>query len=463
MGFFNRSCNGSRFPNGPLIFPLIGSLYTLNFNYPYISFKKLSDRYGKVFSLKMGSIDTIIINDINFLQKAFRDNPNNFSQRYPLQSFYFLGYHKDVLFGNGQCWRKMKNILISSLSKSKFYSIEDIINQEYFKFQEYLIYKINKNNIINFGPIFKRVSINVLLGFIFGVSFDYDDNFLSKDSFVESYNIIFEHLAKQPADFIPLLKPFNTYHVIEKEYKKCINFFQPFIEKVLKKIDRENPKCFLDYFIIQVEKDTSDSIKIEYIPYVCFDIIVAGTVTTSTTMDWMLLYLTNYPDIQERLFNEINIPSYPNFKDKSQFQYFNSIFKETLRLSPPAPFALPHLCSEDIVIDDILIPKNSQIISNLYGCNRNNFEDCDSFNPDRFLNSQLSQSNNRSLSTIASFSFGLRSCPGGNTAEALLFLITTKLYKSFKFERISNQLNNEKGIITKSLTPHQFFTKVLKR
>ncbi|KAN0039129.1 hypothetical protein ACTA71_001323 [Dictyostelium dimigraforme] len=408
----------------------------------------------------MGSIDTIVINDMDFLQKAFGDNPTSFSQRYPLQSFYYLGNHKDVLFGNGQCWRKMKNVLIFSIIKSK-QQFEDIINDEYFKFEKYLLNNGNQNkNNIDFGPLFKRLSINIFKRLLFGVSMEYDDNLLSKDfySFIESYNKIFKHLAKQPADFIPFLKPFNSYKIIENEYKKCINFIQPYIDIYLNKINRESPKCFLDYFIIEVEKDSSETIKIEYIPYVCFDIIVAGTVTTSTTMDWMLLFLTNYPNIQERLFNEINIPHYPKYNEKFQFQYLNSIIKETLRISPPAPFALPHLCSDDIIVDDIFIPKNSQIITNLFGCNRNNFDEGDLFNPDRFI---IPKSNNSS--TISSFSFGIRSCPGANYAETLLFLIATKLYKSFKFERISTLPNDERGIITKSLTPNQFITKVIKR
>ncbi|KAM9986133.1 hypothetical protein ACTFIZ_004424 [Dictyostelium cf. discoideum] len=159
--FFNRAVPSSligrggnklkcKFPSGPLILPIIGSLYKLSLKYPHLSFKQLSDKYGKVFSLKMGSIDTIVINDINFLQKSFRDNPTFFSQRFHLPSFYYMGKYQDIIFGNGPHWRKLRDILSSSITKSKSRQMEDIFNDEYFKAEEYLLKKINQDNNIIF-------------------------------------------------------------------------------------------------------------------------------------------------------------------------------------------------------------------------------------------------------------------------------------------------------------------------
>ncbi|KAM9971667.1 hypothetical protein ACTFIW_011650 [Dictyostelium discoideum] len=472
--FFNRAVPSSllvgenklkcKFPSGPLILPIIGSLYKLSLKYPHLSFKQLSDKYGKVFSLKMGSIDTIVINDINFLQKSFRDNPTFFSQRFNLTSFYYMGKYQDILFGNGFHWRKLRDILSSSITKSKSRQMEELFNDEYFKAEEYLLKKINQNNSIGMGPIFKRILLNILYRFLFGVSFEYDDNLLSKEfySFIQSYNKLFEYLAKQPADFIPILKPFNTYKEIEKEYNNCLNFFQPLIDNILKNINNDDgsePKCFLEYFISEIQKDTSNLITITDVPYLCFDIIVAGTDTTSTTMEWMLLYLTNYPNIQEKLFFEINTPNHPSHKDKLQFPYLNSIILETLRISPAVPFGLPHICTDDIVIDDIFIPKNTQVIPNIYGCNRSNIDNSESniFNPDRFL------SKDESNIGQCSFSFGLRQCPGANLADSIMFLVSTKLYKTFKFERTTTQLNDENGYLTKAFCPIEFKSKLIIR
>ncbi|KAN0018913.1 hypothetical protein ACTFIU_008847 [Dictyostelium citrinum] len=467
--FFNRSITSSlvegnkleyKFPNGPLILPIIGSLYKLSLKYPHLSFKQLSDKYGKVFSLKMGSIDTIVINDINFLQKSFRDNPTVFSHRFHLPSFYFMGKHQGIIFGSGHHWKKLRGILSSSITKSKSRQMEELFNDEYFKAEQYLLKKIkNGDSIINMGPIFKRILLNILYRFLFGVSFEYDDSLLSPEfySFIQSFNKLFELLSKQPADFIPILKPFNSYKEIEKEYNNCLNFFQPLLDKILNNFeDGSDPKCFLESFICETKKDTSSLIKLADIPYLCFDIIVAGTDTTSTTMEWMLLYLSNYPNIQEKLFNEINILNHPSYKDKIQFPYLNAIINETLRISPPAPFALPHLCTDDIVIDGIFIPKNTQVIPNLYGCNRSNINEneCNIFNPDRFLPKEGFDTSQ------CAFSSGLRQCPGANVAESIMFLISSKFFKTFKFQRTSTDLIDENGYLTKTLCPIEYHSKL---
>ncbi|KAM9986132.1 hypothetical protein ACTFIZ_004423 [Dictyostelium cf. discoideum] len=473
--FFNRAVPSSligrggnklkcKFPSGPLILPIIGSIYKLSLKYPHLSFKQLSDKYGKVFSLKMGSIDTVVINDMNFLKKCYGENPNFFSERFPLKSFYYMGKNQDIIFSNGPHWKKLKDILSIAITKTKSRQMEDLFNDEYFKAEEYLLKKIKQDNNIDMHPIFKRILLNIFYRFLFGISFEYDDNSLSKEfySFIQSYNKLFEYLAKQPADFIPILKPFNTYKEIEKEYNTCLNFFQPLIDNILKNINNNNEsesKCFLEHFINEIQNDTSNLIKMTDIPCLCFDIMVAGTDSTSSTMEWMLLYLTNYPNIQEKLFCEINIPNHPLQKHKLQFPYLNSIINETFRMSPVVPFALPHICAEDIVIDNIFIPKNTQVISNIYGCNRSNFDKSESniFNPDRFL------SKDKLNTGQCTFSFGLRQCPGINITDTIIFLVSTKLYKKFKFERTTTQLNDENGFFTKSLTPIQFKSKLIVR
>ncbi|EGC32158.1 hypothetical protein DICPUDRAFT_38792, partial [Dictyostelium purpureum] len=122
-----------------------------------------------------------------------------------------------------------------------------------------------------------------------------------------------------------------------------------------------------------------------------------------------------------------------------------------------APFAIPHICSEDTIVNfnghDYFFPKNTQIIPNLNGANRNEieFDDPNTFNPERHPSSTASH---------VSYSSGPRSCPGENMADDVLFIVSTRLYKYFKFDRTTNQLYDEYGVLTKSLTPKDYLSKV---
>ena len=64
------------------------------------------------------------------------------------------------------------------------------------------------------------------------------------------------------------------------------------------------------------------------------DLFNAGTDTSQNTLMWMLLFLANYPEIQERIYQEINESigdRIPIQDDKSSLPFTYSFIKETLR------------------------------------------------------------------------------------------------------------------------------------
>ena len=62
---------------------------------------------------------------------------------------------------------------------------------------------------------------------------------------------------------------------------------------------------------------------------------MAGTETTSSGLRWALVYLVNYPDIQEQLFQNIieNVgrDNIPTLKDKTKLPFVDAFIMEVLR------------------------------------------------------------------------------------------------------------------------------------
>ena len=73
----------------------------------------------------------------------------------------------------------------------------------------------------------------------------------------------------------------------------------------------------------------------EYLASVIFDLFAAGSGTTTTSLRWALVCLVNYPDIQERLFKEIqehvgtNRP--PSVQDRTSLKFVEAFYMEVLR------------------------------------------------------------------------------------------------------------------------------------
>ena len=68
---------------------------------------------------------------------------------------------------------------------------------------------------------------------------------------------------------------------------------------------------------------------------VLLDFFGAGTETTSSALRWALVYLVNYPDIQELLFQNIRdivgTENLPSVQDKTKLPLVEAFIMECLR------------------------------------------------------------------------------------------------------------------------------------
>ena len=118
---------------------------------------------------------------------------------------------------------------------------------------------------------------------------------------------------------------------------------------------------------------------------------MAGTDTTATTLLWALLYFIYYPDVQERLWEEINdvigMLRLPTLEDRDKMPYCEAVITETLRLSNTVPLSIAHSASRDFNIRGFTIPKGAMLIPVLasYTADPVMFPEPDVFKPDRFI------------------------------------------------------------------------------
>ena len=96
-------------------------------------------------------------------------------------------------------------------------------------------------------------------------------------------------------------------------------------------LDLKDPRDFTDSMLIEINKTTDKSSSfygesgIENLRNTLFDLFLAGSETTSTTLTWAALYMVRYPQIQKKVQEELdqvvgqNRP--PSIKDKPNLPY----------------------------------------------------------------------------------------------------------------------------------------------
>lgn len=168
------------------------------------------------------------------------------------------------------------------------------------------------------------------------------------------------------------------------------------------------------------------------------DLFVAGIDTTSTTMEWAMAELLHNPSKLARLRKELE-QIHGKFgqieeSDASKLPYLRAVVKEILRLHPSVPFLVPHKSKDDGELGGFMVPKNAQILVNVWSIGRNSsiWDNPNSFEPERFLESEI-DFKGRDFELVP-FGAGRRICPGLPLASRSIHYIMASLLHHFNFK-----------------------------
>ena len=120
--------------------------------------------------------------------------------------------------------------------------------------------------------------------------------------------------------------------------------------------------------------------------------------------------------------------------DMDRLPYFQAFVKETLRLHPAGPLLLPFKAKNDVEICGFTIPRNSNVVINMWAIGRDPrfWEDPSSFLPERFLESKIDY-RGQDFEYIP-FGAGRRICPGLPLAVRLVQLELASIVHNFNWK-----------------------------
>jgi cytochrome P450 len=118
-------------------------------------------------------------------------------------------------------------------------------------------------------------------------------------------------------------------------------------------------------------------------------LFAAGHETTSNALAWIWYLLSQHPEIEARLHDEVDrvLAGRPaQIGDLPQLNYVRMVVKEAMRLYPPAWVLNARQPITDVDIDGHIIPKGANIFVSPYAVQRNPryFTDPLKFDPERF-------------------------------------------------------------------------------
>jgi len=166
----------------------------------------------------------------------------------------------------------------------------------------------------------------------------------------------------------------------------------------------------------------------------CRGLITAGFDTTSVSLTLLLCRLASYPDIEQKLRDEIESVIgnrlVPTYEELQVMPYLRMVVKESLRLNNPVAI-LSRRTLESDVIGDYEVPPQSNVVYCPAAINRNQhtFADACRMKPERFAQGS------EEASTVMPFEGGPHMCVGHRLATLEIEAVLCMFYQRFRITK----------------------------
>nr|AIL94124.1 cytochrome P450 CYP3036A1 [Tigriopus japonicus] len=441
------------FPPGPYGWPLVGYYPLIKDSNLSNGLAKLQDIYGPVFSINLGPSERyVIIGDYDILEEAFKDY--TLTPRPSLIQWYNeyirhgdgYEYSRGLIFSKGEEWKEQRRFTLRNLRDFGFgkSGMESLIKMEVEELLEIMETEVGTD--VPFKNKFYASVINALWTILNGERVGLNDPTLKE--VIHYVNEIVSQDMNNLINVFPAIrhvsKEWSGFNKAMKPAFKILEYIKNTISEHQKTHDpNSQARDFIDVVLNKIHESQDDpnssfhgQLGLQNLEAGVLDLFIAGIETTSTALVWSCLILVTFPEIQEKVYQEIqkNVGSnrLPSMDDKAKMPYTEAVMQEILRFSCIAPLGIFREADRDVKVGDYFLPKGTVVFSHLYAIVNDPkvFPNPERFDPTRFLdeNGQFKRNDKNVV-----FSTGKRDCLGKTLAIAELFLFLTGLVQKFQF------------------------------
>ncbi|XP_030512714.1 flavonoid 3'-monooxygenase CYP75B137-like [Rhodamnia argentea] len=486
LGFFawfrRRRDATAPLPPGPRGLPFLGYLPFLGTNL-HRKFAELAESYGPIFKLQLGSKLYVVVNSPSLAKEIVRDQDMTFANRDPNIAASIITYGaRDIAFSSqGPYWRNLRKLFIRQImSNASLDACYDLRKQEVRKGLSDLHRKSGVP--VDIGEWALLILINAIMAMLWGGTLTGEKGEAMGVEFRKVVTKLMGLLGTpNVSDFFPALAWLDLQGV-ERDMKRVHHWLDDFIQSVVdcategrtdemfeqKKGEsktNEQKKDFLQIFLdleMDLEDDQSPTDKNGALKAILTDIVVGGTDTVSTMVEWVMAELLHKRNVMSKVVHELTVVL---GEDKMveehhlpKLKYLDAVIKETFRLHPPVSLLVPRTPHASCVVGGFTIPKGSNIFLNMAYIHKDPriWDKPLEFRPERFLENPSEYDLSGNNFKYMPFGSGRRICAGLPLAERMLTYVLASLLHSFEWELplgTELELSDKFGLVVKKMNP----------
>ncbi|XP_018844181.2 dimethylnonatriene synthase-like [Juglans regia] len=457
-------------PEPPGALPLIGHLHLLRGQdqEPVARILGgLADRFGSLFSLRLGHQHRLlVVSSAEMVKECLATNDKIFATRANLAVGKYLGYNNAIfaLAPYGQYWRDVRKISIQELLSNHAVEMRKPLRSSEVESLIKDVHSLATNNkVVNISDRLEEMAFNIILKVLVGKRFS-SGEYAEKNS---EANLIRSGIKEALylsgvfvlSDAIPYLEWMDFQgHVssMKQTAKKIDSVLEVWLAEHLRQkreresTDGDHQSDLMDAMLSSLPEDAviSGHTRDTIIRATTMILILTGAGSTAVALTWALSLLLNNPTVLKAAQEEIDIhvgkDKWVQESDIKNLNYLQAIVKETLRVNPAGPVTGIREAMEDCTLGGYHVSKGTRMIINIWKLHRDPrvWPNATEFRPERFMKTSHHDHADSSMSSDANvlgqqfeyapFSYGRRSCPGGNFGLQVVCLALARLLQGFE-------------------------------
>nr|XP_056708822.1 cytochrome P450 1B1 [Euleptes europaea] len=437
-----RRRGGRPEPPGPFAWPLLGNAAQLG-RAPHLAFARLAATYGEVFRLRLGRWPAVVLSGERAIRQALVRQGAAFAGRPAFPSFALVSGGRSLAFGGySEAWRLRRRAARGAVRGfAARRRLERPLVAEARAAVRVLARASAGGAFVDPARALLVAVASLMSALCFGRRYSHADPEFRR---LVGRNEQFGRAvgAGSLVDALPWLRRFpNPVRSAFRAFRALNHDFHGFVRRQFAEHQRrlrpgEAPRDLMDAFLRL--QQAQPRLQLEHVPATLTDLFGASQDTLSTALQWLLLFLVRYPEVQAKLQEEIDKVvgrgRLPCAEDQPHLPYVMAFLYESMRFSSFVPVTIPHATTVDTTLMGYHIPKNTVIFVNQWSVNHDpvKWPAPEDFHPARFLD-ENGFLNKDLTSSVMIFSVGKRRCIGEELSKVQLFLFIAILVHQCHF------------------------------
>jgi len=368
--------------------------------------------HGNTFKASIYGTSVYVTRDPEFAHHVLVENWQNYVKGQIIERVALL-LGMGLMVSEGELWKRQRRMAQPAFSHDSIASLTKQIAAVSARLLGKWQLAARTNDSVNVTRDVSSMALEVMLRFILGEDYE---------QIAPHFDLLTEERTRDMA-FVRTFRPLGKIllQLVDRRRKKP-PASNDALNVLMQARDPQSGQCMRDNQLI-------DEI---------LTLVVAGHETTASTLNWAWYLLSQHPDVEQKLFRELDsVTNSFELDDLSKFSYTRQVIDETMRLYP-AGWIMTRRALHDDRLGDYFVPAGIEIYIPSYYIQRHLelWDEPERFDPDRFL--PENSKNRHRLATIP-FSAGPRNCIGALFARVEMQIHIMTISRSLRLRYVASK------------------------